>query len=141
MREYMTDFQARLVVFESESGLAVPADLEEHFRLLEARQQEVWKDMYQFYSFEAFKSIPTGLALFQGTPDYGGIVKTLERCEDCFVFADWMIMSFAYAIRLCHEPTAVNEVYIIYGDKFRKIADSFAGFMKMIDADAPELLF
>jgi hypothetical protein len=137
----MNDIQVQLEGFESENGLVIPPDLAEHFKLLEAEQREVWKDMYQFFGFEAFKSIPTGLALFRGTPDYGGIVKTLERCEDCFVFADWMIMSFAYAIRLYREPTAVNEVYVICGDEFKKIADSFSGFMEMYDRDTQELLF
>ncbi len=133
--------QTRLITFESESGLVIPADLAEHFRLLEAGKREVWKDMYQFYRFGAFKNVPTGIALFRGVPDYRGIVDTLAGCEDCFGFADWMIMSFAYAIRLYREPSLVNEVYVIHKDEFKNIADSFSGFLELLERDAGELLF
>jgi len=137
----MGRIQARLAAFESKSGLVIPADLAEHFRLLEKGKREVWKDMYQFYSFDAFKSIPTGVALFRGIPDYRGIVNTLAGSGNCFGFADWMIMSFEYAIRLYREPTAINEVYVIYKDEFKQIADSFTGFLELLERDAEELLF
>jgi hypothetical protein len=50
-------------------------------------------------------------------------------------------MTFAYAIRLSHEPTPVNEVYVICEDQFRKIANSFTGFLELLERDAEELLF
>ncbi len=35
----------------------------------------------------------------------------------------------------------VNEVHVIHKDEFKKIADSFSGFLELLEGDAGELLF
>lgn len=123
------------MAFEQKHGVKVPADLAGHFRLLDARKREEWKDMYQFFRLGEFNSLTGGLPQFPSGLNSRSIVETLEACEYCYVFADWMINSFAYAIRLYPGPSVINEVYAICGAEFQKIADSFSGFMELIERD------
>jgi len=129
-----------LLLFESKNGLLLPPDLAEYFRLLDNAINELDKDLYQFYMFDQFKSIEKELAHWGGIPDYRNIVNTLNQCENCFVFADYMFHMFAYAIRLYPQTTDINEVYMICGDKYKILANSFSGFLDLYFDDSIELI-
>jgi hypothetical protein len=109
--------------------------------LLDNAANELDKDLYEFYSFDKFGSVRKELAHWGGVPDYRNIVNTLNQCENCFVFADYMFHLFTYAIRLYQNATVINEVYIICGDKYKIIANSFAGFLDLYFDDSMELQF
>lgn len=134
-----TEFNNNLLLFESENGLLIPPDLAEYFRLLDNATNELDKDLYQFYSFDQFKSVEKELALWNGIPNYSNLINTLEHCENCFVFADYMSHLFAYAIRLYHNTIDFNLVYMICGDKYKVIANSFSAFLDLYFDDSMEL--
>ena len=134
-----SELRNKILLFESENNLLVPKDLVEYFLLLENAIHELDKDLFQFYPFNQFISVEKGLAHWGGLPDYRTIVATLEQCENCFVFADYMSHLFAYAIRLYRNTADFNEVYLICGDKYKIIANSFSGFLELYLNDSIEL--
>ena len=129
----------KLSLFELKNSLLLPPDLAEYFRLMNNARNELDKDLYQFYTFDQFKSIEKELAHWGGVPDYRNIVNTLSQCENCFVFADYMSHLFAYAIRLYPKVTHFNEVYMICGDKYKIVANSFSGFLDLYFDDSIDL--
>lgn len=67
-------------------------------------------------------------------------MQGLENSSNCFVFADYMFHLFDYAIRLYPYKRSDNEVYGICGDKYRLMATSFAGFLKLYLGNSIELM-
>jgi len=133
------DLTNRVLLFESENSLLIPPDLIEYFKLMDNAMHQLDRDLYQFYSFNQFKSIKLELALWGGVPDYRNLINTMYDYEKCFVFADYMSHLFAYAIRLYPNATDVNEVYLICGDKYKIIASSFSEFINLYFDDSEEL--
>lgn len=127
--------------FETATGLKLPEDLKAYFNTVNTTAEAYDKDMFCFYSFPQFQSVETKLKPWKGIPDYSNIVNTLENHTECFVFADYMIQMFTYAIRLNSTNTGVNEIYIICGDKHKVIATSFSGFMNLYEEESIELFF
>lgn len=138
-RKSHSELSKKISLFESENNLLIPQNLIDFFFLLDNVNHELDKDLYQFYPFNQFKSVERGLAHWGGLPDYRNIVATLEQCENCFVFADYMSHLFAYAIRLNRNITDFNEVYLICGDKYKILANSFSGFLELYLNDSIEL--
>lgn len=129
----------RILLFESENDLLLPPDLTEYFKLVGNTVVEISDDLYQFYTIDEFKSIKKGLSHWGGIPDYRNIINTLEGTENCFVFAEYMFHSFAYAIRLYKDKRDVNEIYSICGDSYRIIANSFSDFLNLYFEDSIKL--
>jgi hypothetical protein len=127
------------LLFELENNLLIPPDLAQYFKLLDSATNELDKDLYQFYPFDQFRSVEKELAHWGGVPNYRNIVNTLKQCENCFVFADYMSHLFAYAIRLYQTTTDFNEVYMICGDKYKIIANSFSDFLDLYFDNSMEL--
>ncbi len=67
--------------------------------------------------------------------------NTLEGYKNCFVFGDYMFHIFSYAIRLNSSESGKNEIYIICGDKYKVIANSFSDFVRLYVSDSIELQF
>jgi len=126
----------KFTIFESENGLLIPSDLCEYFKMMDNAIHDLGKDLYQFYVFDEFKNVEKELGNWGGVPDYTNIVNTLKQSKDCFVFADYMSHLFAYAIRLHKTKTEINEVYLICGDKYKVIANSFSEFLGLYLSDS-----
>lgn len=60
-------------------------------------------------------------------------------CLIFIVFADFQFDFFAYAIRLYSRTSVKNEVFVLCGNEFKQIADSFSGFIDLYMADSIEL--
>jgi hypothetical protein len=138
-KEFDLKFNNKILLFESTNGLLLPPDLAEYFRLLDRTTDKIDANLYEFYAVDQFKSVKNGLAYWRGVPDYGNIVNTLEGCENCFVFADYMFHLFTYAIRLHQRSEGENEIYVICGDKYKIIAKSFSDFLDLYFCDSTEL--
>jgi hypothetical protein len=130
-----------ILAFKSNTGKILPLDLIEYFTLVNGTNGEYNDRMFDFYPINNFKSIIHDLKYWRGIPDYGRIVNTLENCGDCYVFADYMLHLFAYAIRLFPHDTDINEVYAICGDQYRMIANSFSEFLDLYLEDSLKLEF
>ena len=57
----------------------------------------------------------------------------------CFIFADYLLWCWAYAIFLGDDPAAARPVYIVRGEKKRVVADSFLEFMQKCAIDSKDL--
>jgi hypothetical protein len=132
---------ADLLSFEAEKGLIIPGDLKEYFLTNNGTDDNCDENLYCFYPFNQFTSVNAALEEWKGIPDYSNIVNTLEGCEFCFVFADYMFHLFTYGIRLYKERRDVNEVYAICGDQYKVIARSFNEFMQLYATESDELFF
>ena len=138
-KKSVDDLNAKLLSFELENGVLIPSDLAEYFKLLNSANKGLDKDLYEFYSFGQVKSVKNGLAFWRGIPDYGNIINTLKECENCFVFAHYQFHLFTYAIRLYQSKTDVNEAYMICGDKYKIVANSFSDFLELYFDNSMEL--
>ena len=130
-----------ILLFESKNNLLIPSDLAEYFRLMDNTAYEMDKELFRFRSFDHFKNIDAELANWGGIPNYTNIINTLSQSENCFVFADFMIHTFTYAIRLYPNLVDINEIYIISGDQYKIISNSFSDFLDLYFSDSMELQF
>jgi hypothetical protein len=140
-KKFDAEFNKKLSLFELENSLVLPPDLAEYFKLLDNTTDKLDSNLFQFYTVDQFKSVKNELANWGGIPNYNNIVNTLKECENCFVFADYMFHMFTYAIRLYPNARGVNEIYIICGDKYKIIANSFSDFLDLYFDDSIELQF
>jgi len=140
-KKFDVEFNNKLSAFESKNSLVLPPDLAEYFKLLDSTTNKLDTNLYQFYALEQFKNIEDELAQWGGIPNYTNIINTLEQSGNCFVFADYMFHMFTYAIRLHQNAIGINEIYIICGDKYKIIANSFSDFLDLYLSDSAELQF
>ena len=127
-----------LSLFETNYELALPDDLANYFLFLNGTDGSYDKNLFRFYSFKEFLPIKNGLANWQGTPNYKNIVKSLPDHEKYFVFSDYSFHFSAFAIKL-NKEIADNNVYIIHGSYYEKIANTFGEFMELYLKDSPSI--
>jgi len=119
--------------------LLLPNDLVTYFNQINGSNDEYDNRFYRFYPFSNFKSINDNLKNWNGTPDYSNIVNTLPDFESYFVFADYSICIFSYAIKLYPDFSLINQVLVICGDEYKVIANSFSDFIDLYLDDSIEL--
>ncbi|OCX52868.1 hypothetical protein BEL04_00620 [Mucilaginibacter sp. PPCGB 2223] len=117
--------EADIAAFEQRTGLLIPEDLRAYFKTLNGNNNNWDKYLVEFYSLNQFLSVYDEVGDFCGVPDFTNIVNTLPDHEYYYVFANYSIHVFVYAIRLSKIRTNVNEIYIICGDKYKLVANSF----------------
>ncbi|MCQ6959456.1 SMI1/KNR4 family protein [Mucilaginibacter aquariorum] len=120
----------QLIKFETDHNLIIPGDLKEYFRSSNIKSLNDYSDfLFEFYGIDEFKSVKDEVGDYGGIPDYRNIVNVLPQHENCFVFAEYMIHSGVYAIRLFKDRADKNEVYAIIGSEYKQVADSFTEFI------------
>lgn len=134
------NIDAEISEFQIKNNLLVPKDMWEYFSLLKTTKKYNER-LYQFYPLVEFKSIDQELKYFSGTPDYSRIAQSLESYKNCFVFADYMFHMFTYAIRLSENLTENNDVYVICGERYKIIANTFTDFINLYSTESIELQF
>jgi hypothetical protein len=73
--------------------------------------------------------------------DYNCKSKKIDlNYKNCFVIANYSCHLFAYAIRLYPDKADINEVYVVCGDEYKVIANSFTEFIDLYLKN-PDLLF
>lgn len=127
--------------FELENRLLLPEDIKAFFTHLRGGKDMYDDDLFLFYSFDNFKSIDDSLKNWRGIPDYGNIVNTLAQYKEYYVFANYSIMLFSYAIRLYEYKQNEHEIIVICGDEYLQIANSFSGFLELYLNDSVDLYF
>jgi hypothetical protein len=134
-------FTKKILSFEAKSGYLLPPDMAEFFRMLNGAANQMDENLYEFYQIDRFANIQHSLGSWGGIPNYRNIINTFNNYENCYVFADYMMHSFAYAIRLHPDKRTDNQVYIICGDKYKVIANSFTDFLILYFDESIELQF
>ncbi|MBC7920228.1 MAG: SMI1/KNR4 family protein [Ferruginibacter sp.] len=134
-----TATENKIASFYSKNNLLIPNDLVVYFKLLNGTNEGYDEKFFQFYSFKQFKSVNEELKYWRGIPDYTNIVNTLNNHESFFIVADYFFHLFAYAIRLYQDESTKNEVLVICGDQYKRIANSFSEFIDLYLSESIEL--
>ena len=117
--------------FEAKYNVVLPADLHEYFRAIDGMEDgDSDNELVAFLPLADIKPVPEELRTFAGTPDYTSICDGLPAAPKFFVFADYMITSHVYAIRLSQDPEAPTPVIWICGPYWSDIAPSFSVFIE-----------
>lgn len=128
-----------LILFQIRNGVLLPSDLQEYFRIINGTNDGYDVNFFKFFPLSNFKSINDELKYWEGGPDYSNIVNTLIEYKSYFVFADYSINMFSYAIKLYSEASVENQILVICGDKYKIIAKSFSEFIDLYLSDSTEL--
>jgi hypothetical protein len=127
-----------IMLFQSKNNVLLPKDLVKYFKCVNGTNEEYDNRFVQFYSLNQFKSIDEELKNWSGLPDYSGIVNTLKEYDSYFVIADYFFHMFVYAIHLSDNNNE-NEVLVISGDQYKKIANNFSQFIDLYLSESMEL--
>lgn len=130
-----------LFSFQKEQNVSFPKDLLQYFELLNGTNNQYDGRFFQFYSLTQFKSIDEELKNWDGVPDYSGIVETLRDYKSYFVLADYSFHMFSYAIRLNSLANKENEVLVLCGREYKKIASTFTEFIDLYLRESIKLQF
>jgi hypothetical protein len=93
-------------------------------------------DLFEAWSLDRVAAVPDVLEQFRGTPDYGPAGSTLPHAAEYFVFADAMVWSQVFAVRMA--PNVPTEAVWISGSTFASVAPTFEAFWEryLVDPDS-----
>lgn len=127
--------------FQNRTNLVLPDDLQDYFKESNGTNEEYDPNFFKFYSLSGFRSVKDELSDWGGVPDYRNIVNTMIFHSSCYVFSDYTSHLFTYCIRLYEGKSLHNEVYVIAGDQFKLIANSFSAFLELYSENSEMLYF
>jgi len=113
-----------LASFEARHSILLPRDFREYLSIVDG-QDEMDASNFRFWPLEEIKSVPE--ELFE--PAYAE-ARQFEGSEAYFVFADFLIWSHAYGIRLSTEWNT-NPVVLIGDLEPEPVAESFTAFAEL----------
>ena len=121
-----------LEAFESKYQVVLPADLRDYFLTVDGMVEGVMdQGCFNFWSLKAVKPIP------EDSPNYSD--RYIKDARSFFVFADFLIWSHAYAVRLS-STDAPNTIFMIGGETPIRMFDSFSEFVSVYLSDPDGLL-
>lgn len=132
--------EENLLLFQKKNKMILPLDLIEYFKSLNGTGGEYTNDLFEFYSIDRIQIVKDELKEYKGCPDYSDLLD-MDEISGLYVFANYNFNLFAYAIKLYPGLSTENEVYILCGDKYKKIANSFSEFIELYLNDSRELYF
>jgi hypothetical protein len=121
--------QQALISFELKYGVCLTRDLRDYHSIVDGMEDgEADASMLSFLSLSSIKNVMEELIKFGGIPDYRKLKECLPQTHRYFVFADFLICSHVYAIRLSPNRSDATPVIWICGKHWRTIASSFSDF-------------
>lgn len=130
-----------IAFFQSTNNMLLPFDLIEYFKILNGTQEQYDGSLFQFYSICQVKKVEDEYKDWLGIPDHKKITNTLTELEKYYVFTNYSFHLFSYVIKLYSESSIKNEVLVICGDEYKKIANSFSEFIELYLNDSIKLQF
>jgi hypothetical protein len=118
-------------LFEKSHNVVLPIDLQMYFKIINGTRKKYDNFFFLFNSITEFKNIDQELRYHNGIPDYSNIVNTLPHYRDCYVFCDYEFHLMTYAIQLYNSQSDDNPTYVICGDRYRKITNTFSEFVEL----------
>ena len=132
--------EIEIQTFEFTNNLIIPKDLGDYFKQINGT--DGYDDgFFQFYSLENFKSIVNQFITWKTVFDSKKFSEAFGSIDSCFVFADYQIHLFSYAIQLNRNETEKNQVFVFCDNDFKLIADSFTEFIELCLEDSHKLFF
>ena len=119
-----------LELFQKKEKVVIPGDLAKYFQSLNGTGGECTNDLFEFYSFSKIQKVKDEFKDWKGIPSHQMLLN-INEVNNLFVFANANFNLFAYAIRLNEVLTKPNEVYVLCGDKYKKITNSFSEFIQL----------
>jgi hypothetical protein len=126
--------------FEKNYGVIIPNDLREYLTTLNGTGGECTNELYEFYPIERIKKISEEFHNWNGVPNYQSIVERNEL-KDLFVIANFFFNQFVYAVKLNQSENGSNEVYILCGEEYKLIGNTFLEFLDLYINNSIELQF
>ena len=121
---------AAILDFESRHGVHLPAEVRKFYTCIDGMEYgSTDEELISFWPLAEVGPASLKLANFRGIPDCGYIESTLPEVHSYFVFADFLIWSHVYAVRLSPDPHTSNTVILIANSQYwRLLASSFGEF-------------
>jgi hypothetical protein len=128
---------AEICAFEARYRIVIPADVRQYFARLNGTGDDMDGETYRFWPLAEVKPVHEELVGFRG-------IQYPDRYAypDCFVFADYMISSWLYAVKLTRDATQPAPVYRVTASEVpgERMADSFCDFMSRYANDPNSVL-
>jgi hypothetical protein len=126
--------------FQETNKCLLPKDLVEYFMKINGTNQTHDNNYFDFYSLDNFKSVKSLYHDYTRIPNYSQLINTLPNSENYYVFADFQMCLFSYAIYL-DKNLGSHSVVVLCGGEYRIIADSFSDFIDLFLVDSDKLYF
>jgi hypothetical protein len=134
-----TASEAELARFAKGQQVQLPADFIRYFALVNGTGGEYDESFFCFYSLAEVQSVAERFHDYHGSPKYSDLLHTWPEHGPFYVFADYMMHLFAYAIRLDNRSASTNPVFVLHGGQYQLIADSFTEFLALYKRDSAVL--
>ena len=131
--------ETELARFAQQYRVQLPADLVRYFAFVNGTGGEYDEPFFRFYSLAEVQSVAGRFHDYHGVPKYSDLLHTWPEHGHFYVFADYMIHLFAYAIRLDRLLAATNPVFVLCGGMYQPIAESFTAFLALYKRDSAVL--
>lgn len=119
-----------LNLFQKREKVVIPDDLVKYFLSLNGTGGECTDDLFEFYPLSKMQTVKDEFKDWKGIPSHQ-ILLSINEVNNLYVFANANFNLFVYAIRLNESLTKPNEVYVLCGDKYKKITSSFSEFVQL----------
>jgi len=126
--------------FQEKYNVVLPDDVANYLQLLNGTGGDCTDDLFEFYSINRIRTVKDEFWDWKGIPNYQKLLKVKE-IADLYVFANVNFNLFVYAIKLNKTLIEKNDIYILCGDKYKKIAGSFSEFINLYINSSIELQF
>lgn len=133
--------QETIQAFQAQYNISVPKDFQDFYRVVDGMEEGESDDrMFRILPLESIKPVTEEIIQFRGIPDYSKIKDKLPHPNQYFVFGEYMINLYVYAIKLSSDPLAASPIIWICGSQWRIIATTFSEFSEKYLVNPDELL-
>jgi hypothetical protein len=131
--------ETELARFAQRHHVRLPTDLARYFALVNGTGGEYDERFFRFYALADVQSVSERFHDHHGVPKYSDLLHTWPEHGPFYVFADYMIHLFAYAIRLDALASSTTPVFVLCGGLYQPVADSFTEFLALYKRDSAVL--
>lgn len=126
-------------LFQEKNKLKIPLDMIHYFETVNGTNDLYDESFFKFYSLKYFERIDKKFHDWEGIPNYKDILNSFPDYKKFFVFADYQLHLFSYAIHLNENTSSINQIYVICGNEFKIVAQSFTEFLELYLKKTTEL--
>lgn len=118
--------------FEHRYQVVMPAGVRAYFQAMDGQCPEMGSDLFRFWPLSEVKLV---------SEELGDIHSQRLSFPNCFVFVDYLIWSWAYAVEMGNSPDLPGAVYRIDDGENSQVCTSFMEFIRAYVADPESIAF